>query len=236
MYVQVYRTVLLFVYYHRARRLGFKFLNFFPHVSERFVVILWTAAAACRRRLPPRLPPLNHALIQQLGYQLCVSSLKNQLAEQTAGHIGMFRATFHSVRCAVAPRLCLAPRLRNAPPSLSRAGIQYSRFPSSAKPRASTGDSSAVKPTGLNSATNVPAVGLHAAETSLAPLVTSHATPQVESASSAVASIAASTGQDTAARARCSHGIIRCAHVIFIYKCMLFFSPSSRHLTGTSPL
>jgi hypothetical protein len=148
----------------------------------------------------------------------------------------MFRATFHSVRCAIAPRLCLAPSLRNGFPSLSRAGIQYSRFPSSAKPRANTGDSSAVKPTGLTSVTNVPAVGLHAAETSLAPLATSHATPQVESASPAVASIAASTGQDTAARARCSHGIIRCAHVIFICNCMLFLFPSSRHLTGTSPL
>lgn len=148
----------------------------------------------------------------------------------------MFRATFHSVRCAVAPRLFLVPSLRKEFPSLSRAGIQYSRFPSSAKPRANTGDSSAVNPPGLNPATNVPAVGLHAAETSLAPLATSHASPQVEPASSAVASIAASTGQNTAARARCSHGIIRCAHVIFIYKCMHSFlsilAPSHWHCSS----
>ncbi len=206
-------------------RLRINFFRLIPRIPSVSFLPRYT-----RRR---RLPPPNHALVQQLRHQLGVSSPKNQRTEQAAGHIGMFRATFHSVRCAVAPRLCLAPSLRSGPPSLSRAGIQYSRFPSSAKPRANTGDSSAVKTT---SATNVSAVELHAAETSLAPLATSHASPQVESTSSAVASIAASTGQNTAARARCSHGIIRCAHVMFFYKCMLFFFPFSHHLTGTAPL
>jgi hypothetical protein len=129
--------------------------------------------------------------------------------EHAAGYIGMLRAAAHAVRCAVAPRLFLASSLRKGFPSISRAGIQYSRFPSSAKPRANASGSSAVNPPGLNSATNAPAVGLYAEQTSLAPLAASHASPQAESASSAVASIAASAGQNTVARARCPLGIVR---------------------------
>lgn len=126
----------------------------------------------------------------------------------------MFRSTFDLARCVVAPRLFLAASHRL--PSVMRAGIQYSRLPSSVKSRTDTGNSSAIKITSLNSATDVPVLWRHSTETSNAPSATSNSSLQVGQSAPAVGSVSTSARESASTRARCPRGIIRCACVVFL--------------------
>ncbi len=75
------------------------FSRLFPECFVATGLLPPPAAAACRPACRRRLPPLNQALIQQLGYQRCVSSLKISSRRRLQATLACFVP--HSIRCAV---------------------------------------------------------------------------------------------------------------------------------------